>query len=364
MYRDNTVKSVEGKPVVYYLSGTLQPAIPILNKMLHIRHDYNQLKRVITEENLINTYVDTTSSSEIFTRSCKELRVVSYNILAEPYATSTQAIKTLFKYCDLKYLQTEYRIQRVLLELISCDADIICLQECDYKVFQTYLLPILGSKGYSGHFTSKTGLEGCALFTYNLTCLVKKYIDLPLKNVLRTAPYLETLYTHRPDLRDIIGGKLGTICQLAVIQSVEYPSKQIIVANTHLFYHPLAGAIRLLQLYAITQAIEKLINNIQANMSIDELHIDGEEHIEPVYLELEYKIQTSLKEYYTKDVHDSNTTDVYMENNSSIKHQYSDIQKQQQSLESIDVSVVLVGDFNSTPETAAIEFLTRLDNCL
>ena len=84
-----------------------------------------------------------------------ELRVVTFNILAEPFAISNHAINKIYSYCDASFLQTEYRVQLVFKELIEYDADIISLQECDYKTFQLYLQPLLSSYGYDLHFTNK-----------------------------------------------------------------------------------------------------------------------------------------------------------------------------------------------------------------
>ena len=88
-------------------------------------------------------------------REFNELRVVTFNILAEPFAISNHAINKIYSYCDATFLQTEYRVQLVFKELIGYDADIISLQECDYKTFQLYFKPLLSSYGYEVHFTNK-----------------------------------------------------------------------------------------------------------------------------------------------------------------------------------------------------------------
>lgn len=88
-------------------------------------------------------------------RKLNDLRIMTFNILAEPFAISNHAINKIYSYCPVEYLETEYRAQLIFKELISYDADILSLQECDYKTFQFYLKPLLSSYGYELHYTNK-----------------------------------------------------------------------------------------------------------------------------------------------------------------------------------------------------------------
>lgn len=55
-------------------------------------------------------------------------RIMTYNILADQYAASDYAKTVLFNYCPLDRLEGDYRKQLVLEELLTYDADVICLQ--------------------------------------------------------------------------------------------------------------------------------------------------------------------------------------------------------------------------------------------
>jgi len=272
-------------------------------------------------------------------RSGKEIRVMSYNILAEPYATSHQAINSLFRYCDKSYLDTEYRLQRSLNEVLTCDADVVCLQECDLKAFEAYWLPALGSRGYVGHYSDKSGREGCATFVLNKSYTVLRTFHVSLKNILRTAPYLAFLYDRRPDLRDVIGGKLGTVCQVTLLRSVSMPHREIIVCNTHLFYHPFAGMIRLFQLFAITRMVEDLLRDLSgATTEHAEFTVVGADEVNAEYVLKEQRLQQSLL----------SGGEGYVEKLATIPTDGVPVQR----------GVFIVGDLNSIPSTAAIEFLT------
>lgn len=281
-------RKLYGRTATYYLSGIV--TIPeIETEILLIRHQYNIIPRrkllsnqVLTldeglldlenQNELSNINQDLYSNNNF--RGADELRVVTFNILAEPFATSDYAVNFMFKYCDKNHLETEYRSQMVAKELLSYNADIICLQECDKKVFDSYLNPLLNNDGFLGHYTNKSSrvLEGCATFTKGLRVL--RRIDLPVKNILKNATYFENIFHERPDIRDIIGMKIGTIGQITLCQSESYPEQIFIICNTHLFYHPDAGYIRLLQvdvMIRVMTLIRNLINN-NGLIFIDEIY--------------------------------------------------------------------------------------------
>lgn len=337
-----------GRSVVFYLSGTVQTA-PMLannfNRMLGVREEFSSIKRANQSRQPTGfTYLDEDLNQVASTvRQADELRMMTYNILAEPFATSEQAYTSLYPYCDQEVLQSEFRIQRILAELLACDADIMCLQECDLRTFESYLLPILGRQGYSGHFTCKGSTEGCAVFTRDASVRVIQRVDLPLKSVLRDAPYLKNLYTQRPDLRDIIGGKLGTVAQITVLQSVFQPHRAVVVANTHLFYHPLASFLRTIQAFAITEALAVIQSAIEeGGLSQDFVSVVSGEETNLVNLEKEARLARSLLTVSSVDAPNASSSETNTSPTAPVK-----------------ATVMLLGDLNSSPNIAAMQFLTK-----
>jgi hypothetical protein len=358
-----------GRAVVFYLPGEIQAgfaSVGDFNRMISVRADFCVMKRASprAEEPVLFPMLQPSgargstsngadcSVSEPVNQDLRgndELRVMTYNILAEPFATSDQAYTTLYPYCDPSVLQSEYRIQRILAELVACDADVICLQECDLRTFECYLLPLLGKLGYEGHFTCKGSTEGCATFTYSGTCTVVARVDLPLKNVLREAPYLDPLYQQRPDLRDVLGGKLGTVAQLTIVQCVHRPDRALIVANTHLFYHPLASFLRTIQAYAVTLALSALKRSIESAQPT-EWHrqdfvalVQGEE-TNHAMLDKEHRLARTLLQ------------GGWVEGHSNCPHR---IIATEGCEGTVKASAVFCGDLNSSPNIAAMQFLTK-----
>jgi mRNA deadenylase 3'-5' endonuclease subunit Ccr4 len=257
------------------------------------------------------------------------LRVMSYNILAEPYATSESAYTRLYPYiADKLYLETEFRIQLILEEILASGADILCLQETDCKVFNSFLRPILQPLGYSGHYTNKGGSvnEGCSMFTRAEKLRPLCYIDCSLRELIfansKLSPWLNS------NQRCSAIKKVGTCCQIGIF-SVRDPEnalsglKLFVVANTHLFYHPKAAYIRLLQVHAILSKLWDLKEGI-----------------------LEHGIS------YLRSLPDSsNGTTIHKSHLLEVK----DSCNLKDNIE--EISLMLAGDLNSTPETAVIEYL-------
>ena len=87
-----------------------------------------------------------------------ELRVVTYNTLAEPFTSTTYAHEILYPYCDPGALDIDYRQCLIVHELLGYNADVVCLQEVDLKIFQRFMLPAMKDKGYNGYHQQKSGM--------------------------------------------------------------------------------------------------------------------------------------------------------------------------------------------------------------
>jgi hypothetical protein len=175
-------KRILGRPAVCY--SATKVFLPISQSaILEVRKDFIELRRAentmtLTENSIgdsgdsdkskkvdnssdngdnnnVSDKNDSNDSSSKDFRGEKELRVMTFNTLAEPFATSRYAKENIYLYCDNDHLDTEYRAQLVGLELLSYDADVMCLQECDAKTYKSYYYPLLSERGYDLHYTNK-----------------------------------------------------------------------------------------------------------------------------------------------------------------------------------------------------------------
>jgi CCR4-NOT transcription complex subunit 6 len=94
-------------------------------------------------------------------------RVASYNVLAEIYATQLQ-----YPYCDFWALSWDYRFHNILREILDAAPEVLCLQEIQADHYENHVYGALSDAGYEGVYKQKTrqsmGLagkvDGCALF--------------------------------------------------------------------------------------------------------------------------------------------------------------------------------------------------------
>lgn len=94
------------------------------------------------------------------------LRVVSYNLLANGYASSTYAAEDLYPFCPRQFLDHDYRKVLLIREILGYRADVYAFQECDTSFFHRELTSILNEFHYDGQMKIKSEnvREGEAIF--------------------------------------------------------------------------------------------------------------------------------------------------------------------------------------------------------
>ncbi|XP_063282949.1 2',5'-phosphodiesterase 12 [Pelobates fuscus] len=178
-------------------------------------------------------------------------RTVSYNVLAAVYAESEHARTALFPYCAPYALQRDYRLCLLQRELTGYRADLLCLQEVDRDGFTDSLRPAMDAFGLSGVYKGKDRqLEGLATFYRRSRFTLLSQHDIQLGAALQGEPLhrdiMEKLERY-PGARDRVLNRSSAL-QVSVLQSTSDPSRKICVANTHLYFHPKGGNIRLVQI--------------------------------------------------------------------------------------------------------------------
>lgn len=214
----------------------------------------------------------------------------------------------------------------IIAEILSYKADIICLQEVDASIHNSLISPVLRIKGYQGFYSNKvtSQQEGCSLFwstsvfemataedmqEFPLRSLLTKDASLDeeseyynAKSTVRDIAELERwesingirqLLEVHDEVRRVYAESVGQILQVVRLSPKQSTSSKqdrsskpnsIVVANTHLFYHPskcaetsrismliycpflpdimltslVAGHIRLLQAFAICHKLDQI----------------------------------------------------------------------------------------------------------
>lgn len=195
-----------------------------------------------------------------------EIRIVSYNILADMYSDSKTAREELFKHCPAQFLTMDYRKHLLFKELLGYNADLICLQEVDFNVFDKHLEPAFKLKtNLVGLISLKNKMqEGCAIF-YNqekfklidkvdliISDLIKKDCFKELDEQIKQNFQLNSRFSVRPN-----------ILQMVVLECLTDQNQIILVFNTHFYFHPDSDHIRLLQSCLIMKEIEDMVDKFK-----------------------------------------------------------------------------------------------------
>ena len=226
-------------------------------------------------------------------------RVVSYNILADIYCSTDFARTHLYPYCISYALDFSYRGQLMLKELLGYNADIICLQECDQKVFNAFLQPTMKDAGFAGYYMRKAGEmpEGEALFYRNSKFSVIRESGMILSEAVnfKCNKHIFNTLEGCPELLESLK-KRTAVGQIVALRDNVQKNRAICVLNTHLFFRPEATNIRLLQMSLLINCLNNFVKELTEQQ--DELNIDK-------------------------------------------------------------IAILICGDFNSTPDKAVIEFLLK-----
>eukprot|EP00884_Botryococcus_braunii_P017342 jgi/Botrbrau1/4291/Bobra.0390s0031.1 len=208
--------------------------------------------------------------------------VLTYNILADLYATPEQ-----YNYCQPHMLAWPYRKQNLIKELLSYNADILCLQEVQSNHYSDFLQPELKKHGYDSLYKKKateiyTGQvfasDGCAtFFKTSRFKMMKKYevefnkaalsladgipperkklaLNRLLKDNVALIIVLELLSTDKNE--PLENGEASTDAQGAAGGK---DNRQLVcIANTHIHANPELSDIKLWQVSTLLKGLEKI----------------------------------------------------------------------------------------------------------
>jgi mRNA deadenylase 3'-5' endonuclease subunit Ccr4 len=249
----------------------VQPLVP--NTMLEIR----------------SSWCRPISSSTTASKS-GQLRVLSYNILADQNAFSGEGREPLLPYVSRDVLERKRRFPLLLHEMLSYDPDIMCLQEVDDLVYKSLLSPYLRAFGYAGFYSGKKNegtREGCATFWKQ--AVLQKAPSFSLQDSVYLCDLLEDLVVARndsgdadewrdaktiarllcshPTLERVMLQQLGHVAQMVCL--VDKRSQRFCwVVNTHLYFHPRGDHIRLIQMYLIARELGARLKNAEREPAV------------------------------------------------------------------------------------------------
>ncbi|RWR77659.1 carbon catabolite repressor protein 4 1 [Cinnamomum micranthum f. kanehirae] len=202
-----------------------------------------------------------TLSSGIFT-------VLSYNILADVYATSES-----YSYCPSWALSWPYRRQNLLREIVGYHADIVCLQEVQSDHFDEFFAPELDKHGYQALYKKKTtevyrenayAIDGCAtFFRRDKFSHVKKY-EVEFNKAAQSLTEAAIPSAQKKNaLNRLVKDNVALIAVLEAKfsnQGADAPGKRqlLCVANTHVNIQQDLKDVKLWQVHTLLKGLEKI----------------------------------------------------------------------------------------------------------
>jgi len=213
-------------------------------------------------------------------RDPSKIRVVSFNILAVPYARTQLATQIMYPYCPSQVLDYAYRQPLIGREIHRLDGDIVLLQECTYFTYLKFFQPLFGEQ-YHIRCSLKAShvSEGCLMMVRKESFEVLEEKDFLFRNLFRTnqafRPQLREVATKWPDFLDGILPRMSTVFQISVLRH-KASGRSLVVANTHLFYHPNARHIRLLQVMCMLGQVQELREKYQSGGVLPHVILGGD----------------------------------------------------------------------------------------
>ena len=199
-------------------------------------------------------------------------RVVSYNILAELYAT-----KQAYPYCDSWSLAWPYRRAMIEQEIEEAQGDVVCLQEVQADHYEQHINPFMQALGYDGMFKQKSResmgqygkVDGCATFWRRNKFIMLENYAIEFNDCARDAAAALGLDEGecRRYMNRLSRDNIAQIFVLEVItrpnaagQTVRQPRQMtnVCVVNTHLYSNHARPDVKLWQSMILMREVEQV----------------------------------------------------------------------------------------------------------
>eukprot|EP00397_Hematodinium_sp_SG-2012_P013756 GEMP01013977.1.p1 GENE.GEMP01013977.1~~GEMP01013977.1.p1 ORF type:complete len:566 (+),score=114.99 GEMP01013977.1:85-1782(+) len=265
---------VSGEDGVVGRQPIFVPSAAMGGKVLEVRVSHPECADAVSATMSIMKWNDDdthyTNRLKNFVKQDDTIRVMSFNLLAPMYLRKKEYTDEVYPYCTPTQLSWDYRFQLIAKEILAINPDIACLQEVQastytdlYTVFpQSEFLHLFWPRKYDN---SADLTEGCALALRK-----DKFELLDNKDVLLRKELLDdgvmgqdwTQNSWAPTVKTVIEN-LGTVAQICTVKE-KRTGKVLVICNTHLFYHPDACHIRVLQVAKLIEILAPIVKKTGA----------------------------------------------------------------------------------------------------
>ena len=217
-------------------------------------------------------------SSPLRPTDVETLRVSTFNILAQPYMRTPLAQDNYYTHLYKCWYVTEWsrRLPLILREMLDTDSDIYCLQEVAGGAHELQLKRAIEAT-HDWHFFGKASLAnngnpiGVSISLRRDKFTVIDAQKFSLGHDEQSLLQSELTEEEKADILVKFGDQFfttvlkGIHTVAGVVHAVHTPSnRHILVVNTHLFFHPFGGHIRVLQGLCLMRRLDRLRRDIAA----------------------------------------------------------------------------------------------------
>lgn len=196
-------------------------------------------------------------------------RVISYNILAELYAT-----KQAYPYCDSWSLSWPFRRAMIQQELEETQGDIVCLQEVQADHYEQHLNPFMQTLGYDSMYKQKSResmggygkVDGCATFWRRTKFIMVENYAVEFNDCAREAA--AALGLDDSECRKYMNRlSRDNVAQLFIFEvvtrganatGVRRQMSHLCVVNTHIYSNHTRPDVKLWQSIALMREVENV----------------------------------------------------------------------------------------------------------
>lgn len=202
----------------------------------------------------------------------RRLRISSYNILSRHYMW-----ESVYSYLPLEFINWRHRLERLdrQFEDLSCISDVMCFQEMEYQVYKTHWESKFKALGFSSLFARKpmpgywthgaNMMDGVSIF-YN-----EDKFELLNYQHINLADHFKSVheFTQTEDTQERLNTR-NTVALIAVLKH-KLTQETIFLSNTHLYWSPKHDDVKFMQTYLVTKLLQRTIS--RHYKSTDEIHL-------------------------------------------------------------------------------------------
>lgn len=202
----------------------------------------------------------------------RRLRISSYNILSRHYLW-----ESVYSYLPLEFTNWRHRLERLdgQFQDLRAVSDIMCFQEMEYQVYKTHwegkflengFQSLFARKPMPGYWTKGANLmDGVSIFYNSDKFELLNYQRINMSDHFRS----DHIFEQTEDTKERLNSR-NTVALIAVLKH-KLTDETIFISNTHLYWSPKHDDVKFMQTYLLTKLLQQAISRHYKSSDDDHL---------------------------------------------------------------------------------------------